>query len=99
MEKPYPFCGGQARNALTGEEAEQRWFVGLLWRAFPEARSEKELSELVAEVLTTDRRPVHPKTVKNWLRQANTPHFRYVMRILALVGAESVFEILDPERP
>lgn len=90
MEKLY-------RNGLTPEEAERRWFAGLLWKAFPEAHSEEELSGLVAEVLTTDRRPVHPKTVRNWLRCDNTPHFRYVMRVLAMAGAESLFQIIDRE--
>lgn len=82
---------------MSPEEAERHWFASLLWRAFPEARSENELSELVAEVLTTERRRIHPKTVRNWLRCENTPHFRYVIRILALAGAESIFEIIDVE--
>lgn len=85
------------RKHLDPEEAERRWFAGLLWKAFPEARSEHELSKLVAEVLTTERRPVHPKTVRNWLRCENTPSFKYVMRVLALAGAESLFQIIDPE--
>ncbi len=85
------------RNGLTPEEAERRWFADLLWKAFPEARSENELAELVAEVLTTERRPIHPKTVRNWLRCDNSPHFRYVMRVLAMAGAESLFDIFDPE--
>lgn len=90
MEKSY-------RNCMTPEEAELAWFAGLLWRAFPEARSENHLCELVAETLTTDKRPLHPKTVRNWARRLNSPHFRYVIRIVALAGAESVFEIIDPE--
>lgn len=90
MEKSY-------RNGLTQEEAERKWFAGLLWKAFPEARSENELSELVAEVLTTDKLPVHAKTVKNWLRCDNAPHFRYVMRVFAMAGAESLFQIIDAE--
>lgn len=85
------------RNGMTPEEAERRWFADLLWKAFPEARSENELSELVAEVLTTEKRPIHPKTVRNWLRCDNSPHFRYVMRVLALAGAESLFDFFDNE--
>ncbi len=88
LEKSY-------RNCMTPHEAELDWFAGLMWKAFPEAKSENELSELVAEVLTTERRPVHPKTVRNWLRKLNAPHFRYVIRVIALVGAESVFQIID----
>lgn len=85
------------RNGMTAEDAERRWFAGLLWKAFLEARSENDLAEMVAEVLTTERRPIHPRTVRNWLRCENSPHFRYVLRVLALAGAESVFEIFDPE--
>ncbi len=93
-------CGRKnfAGSDLTGQEAERLWFAGLLWKAFPEARSENELAELVAEVLATERRPIHRRTVRNWLRGENTPHFRYVMRVLAMAGAESLFEIIDGER-
>ena len=86
-----------SRVALCPEEAERKWFAGLLWKAFPEARSEEQLAILVAEVLTDERRPVHPKTIKNWLRCDHAPHFRYVIRVLAMAGAESLFQIIDPE--
>lgn len=85
------------KGLLAPEDAERAWFAGLLWKAFPEARSENELAELVAEVLSTSRRPVHMRTVRNWLRCENSPHFRYVLQVIALAGAESVFQILDPE--
>lgn len=78
-------------------EAELAWFAGLLKRAFPDATSPNELAELAAEVLTTDRRPVTARSVRNWLRCENTPHFRYVLAVIALVGAEAVFQIIDPE--
>jgi len=86
-------CSG----SLSPEEAERAWFAGLLWRAFPEARSENDLAELAAEVLTSDKRPVTARTVRNWLRRENAPHFRYVLRVIALVGAEAVFQVIDPE--
>lgn len=85
-------------GALSPEDAERAWFAGLLWRAFPEAHSETELSEMVAEVLTTEKRPVTPRAVRHWLRKENTPHFRYVLRVIALVGAESIFQVIAPER-
>lgn len=85
------------RNGMTAEEAERRWFAEILWKAFPEARSENQLAGLVAEVLTTERRPINPRTVRNWLRCENSPHFRYVMRVLALAGAEGLFDLFDPE--
>lgn len=90
MEKSYRKCG-------VSEEVELARFGRLLWRAFPEARSEHDLSEIAAAVLSTEGRNVHPKTVRNWLHGDNAPHFRYVIRVLALAGAESVFELIDPE--
>lgn len=85
------------RGAFSPEDAERVWFASLLWRAFPEAQSENELAEVAAEVLTSDKRPVTPRTVRNWLRCDNSPHFRYVLAVIALVGAEAVFQIIDPE--
>ncbi|PHS21768.1 MAG: hypothetical protein COA84_15220 [Robiginitomaculum sp.] len=79
------------------EQKELKWFAGLLWKSFPEANSAEELSDLVAEVLTTDKRPVNPKTVRNWLALDHTPHFRYVFKVIAMAGAESLFEIIDAE--
>ncbi len=88
----------KSSGQLSPEDAERAWFASLLWRAFPEADSENDLSELAAEVLTSDCRPVTARTVRNWLRQENTPHFRYVLAVIALAGSETVFQILDPER-
>jgi hypothetical protein len=87
-------CAG----GISPEDAEREWFARLLWRAFPEARSENELADLAAGVLTSGNRPVTSRAVRNWLRKDNTPHFRYVLQVLAMAGAESVFSILDPER-
>lgn len=87
----------KSAGGLTAQDAERAWFAGLLWRAFPEAVSENELADLAASVLTSDRRPVTARTVKNWLRQDNSPHFRYVLAVIALVGAEAVFQMIDPE--
>lgn len=91
-EMSFRKCG-----AMSPEEAERVWFAGLLWRAFPDARSENDLAELASDVLTSDKRPVTPRTVRNWLRRENAPHFRYVLRVIALVGAEAVFQVIDPE--
>ncbi|WP_259912738.1 hypothetical protein [Jannaschia sp. M317] len=77
------------------EDAGLAWFARQLWRAFPEATSENELADLVAELLTTDARDVHPRTVRNWLRGENTPHFRYMLAVLSLAGAEAVFDLID----
>lgn len=85
------------RKSPIPEETERKWFAGLLWTAFPEAISQEELADLVVEVLTTDQRPVNPKTVRNWLNLDHAPHLRYVIRVIALAGAESLFEIIDAE--
>lgn len=52
---------------------------------------------MAAEVLTRDARPVTSRSVRNWLRCNNTPHYRYVLGVIALAGSEAVFEMLDPE--
>ncbi|SDX89850.1 hypothetical protein SAMN05444336_11297 [Albimonas donghaensis] len=85
------------RKCTSGEDSERAWFADLLRRAFPEAGSENELAELAAEVLSHDGRPVHARTVRNWLRCENAPHFRYVLRVIAMAGAETVFAVLEPE--
>lgn len=78
----------------THPEAERKFIADALWKAFPEARSEAELASLVAEVLTTEARPIHARTVRNWLRGENTPHWRYVVPILSMAGAEAVFDMI-----
>ena len=83
---------------LSPEDTERAWFAGLLWRAFPEAKSENELAELAAQVLTTGNRSVTPRAVRNWLRRENTPHFRYVLAVLNLAGTEAVFQFMAPEK-
>lgn len=84
---------------LAPELAERVWFADLLWKAFPEAKSENELSELAAAVLSSASRPVTARTVRNWLRHDNTPHFRYVLKVIALVHAEKVISLFDPGAP
>ncbi|WP_242685186.1 MULTISPECIES: hypothetical protein [Haematobacter] len=97
MEKSCRKSTGVATVAAQDEEAELQRFARLLRKAFPGAASDHELSETAAAVLSTRRRNVHPKTVRNWLNGDNTPHFRHVMRVLAIAGAEGVFGLLDPE--
>lgn len=79
----------------SGAEAEQAWLVGQMWRAFPEAESEHHLADLMAEFLTTAARPITARTVRLWLRGETTPHWRYVPPILALAGAEAVFDLIE----
>ena len=85
------------RRGISTADAERAWFAGLLRRAFPDAKSEHELAELAAEVLTSRGRPVAARTVSNWLREENTPHFRYVLAVIALAGSETFFQFIDRE--
>lgn len=87
----------KSSGSVSPEDAEREWFAGLLWAAFPEATSENHLADLASQVLRSEKRPCTPRTVRNWLRCENTPHFRYVLRVIALAGAEQVFQMIDPE--
>ncbi len=79
------------------EERAREWFAAQLWRAFPEAKTDNDLSELVAAALTCEGRPITPRTVRNWLACKNTPHFRYVPMVLALSGMEAVTDLVFGE--
>jgi hypothetical protein len=83
------------RNRLTRDEALMEWMVRLLWRAFPQARSENELADLIADHLTTGGEEVSARTVRYWLRQQTTPNFKYVPHLFALAGAEAVLNLLQ----
>ncbi|MFV0383663.1 hypothetical protein [Paracoccus sp. (in: a-proteobacteria)] len=67
----------------------RRWFRALLWRAFP-AASERELSVRAAAVLD-----VSPRQVSNWLREEHDASLRYVAAVLAIAGAEIVFQKIE----
>jgi hypothetical protein len=73
----------------TGTAA-RKWFAGLLWRAFPGCRSEREIAERAARVLD-----VSPRQVQNWLRCENDAGVRYVFAVLTIAGAEIVFRKLE----
>lgn len=83
-------------GSLGTEESERKWFAALLWQAFPMCRSENELCERAARVLSSKNRSVTPRAVRNWARCENTPHFRYVMTVYALAMAEKVARAVAP---
>lgn len=83
----------QARSCRKAQE-DLSWFVRAMKRAFPEARSDHELSEKVAEFLSKDGHEVTPRAVRYWLREETAPHFNYVFPILVLAGAEAVMSRL-----
>ena len=81
---------------MTSEQAERQWFACLLWQALPMCRSEAELCERAATVLSRKGRPVTPRAVRNWCRCENTPHFRYVLTVYALAQAEKLAGAVSP---
>lgn len=87
---------GFDRAALTSEEAERKWFATLLWQAFPMCRSENELCERAAKVLSSKNRSVTSRAVRNWIRCENTPHFRFVLTVYALAQAERIAKAISP---
>ena len=82
------------RRHLTTDEAEREWIARMLWKAFPEARSENDLAELVSNHFTRRGRDVTKRTVRYWLSRETTPHWRYVVELMALAGAERAFELI-----
>lgn len=92
-----PIRPGSRLVPILSEDELLEWFVDLLWRAFPDARSSAHLSRIAADALTTKNRKVEPRTVSNWLCRRNTPHFRYVFVVLGLAGVECVFRFFEPE--
>lgn len=82
------------RRHLTTDDAECEWIARMLWKAFPEARSENDLAELVSSHFTRRGRDVTKRTVRYWLSQETTPHWRYVVELMALAGAERAFELI-----
>jgi len=93
VEKSYP-KSRRMKKTVIAEDEQRRMFAALLWRAFPEARSEADLAALVAGQLTTEDRPVHPKTVRNWLSTDNAPSFRYYLPVLMMAGGEAVLDLI-----
>ncbi|WP_443069334.1 hypothetical protein [Sulfitobacter sp. EhC04] len=81
-----------ARTGRDQAEASRKWFAALLWRAFP-THSEADLALRAARVLD-----VSPRQVTNWLRCNNDASLRYVMAVMAIAGAEVVFDKIEGRR-
>ena len=66
-----------------------------LWRAFPEARSENELSILVAQHMPRRRgRPFSDRGVRKWFAGDAFPQGRNLIAIAALLAAEAAMDLL-----
>ena len=70
-------------------QAARKWFAAMLWRAFP-SRSENELAEKASAALG-----VSPRQVKNWLRHEHCAALKYVVAVIAIAGAEVVFQRME----
>ena len=88
--KPFQFIQRfqekSARMARPVPDAEMETFVRGLWKAFPTARSENDLADKVAREMAKAGLQVHERTVRNWLRKNNTPHFRFVVRAMSMLS-------------
>lgn len=90
------FVSTRAKDALMGAKnparsadhvtMSRRWFAALLWRAFP-SPSERDLSHKAARVLD-----VSPRQVVNWLRCDHDAGLSYVLAVMAIAGAEVIFD-------
>lgn len=85
----------KSRGDLSSEDAQRAWFASLLWSAFPKSRSEHELAERAATVLTRKNAPVSSRQVRHWLRGESSAKLHHVMAVIAIAGAEIVFRRME----
>lgn len=81
-----------SRNAGPSREARRRWFAGLLWSAFP-GDSAAEKARRAAPVLG-----LTPRQVENLLKGEHDAKLGTVLAVLAICGAERVFDIIEGGR-
>lgn len=72
-----------ARIAGDHQSKSRKWFVELLWRAFPSV-SENELAAKAARSLDCS-----PRQVRNWLRCEHDASLQYVTAVMLLAGVET----------
>lgn len=75
-----------AQTVAVSKDTARERFAALLWRAFP-APSERALARRAAVVLGVSERQVI-----NWLRCDHDAACSYVFAVMAIAGAEIVFE-------
>lgn len=67
----------------------RRWFAALMWKAFPGASArEKAIRAAPALDLT-------PRQCENLLKMEHDAKLGTVLAVLAIAGAENVFEIIE----
>lgn len=74
---------------ITGEMTPEG-IKNICWAAFPEARSQTQLSEMVAAYLTNKNATVTPRTVRRWFSGESDPRSKYVRKLQRLMATEKV---------
>lgn len=74
---------------LTGEMTADG-IQNICWAAFPEARSQTQLSEMVAAYLKKVSEPVRARTVRRWFTGECEPRGKYVRKLQRLMATEKV---------
>lgn len=81
------------RIALTSEEWISGRVIAALWRAFPEATSEAELSEMASPYFRNLAgpkvgQPIDPRTIRYWLKGDTLPRTQHFAVLAGMVGAD-----------
>ena len=85
-------CGNMSGvSRQFDEERRRRWFSDLLWRAFP-GSSVAAKARAAAPALGMSERQVRALMMGEHDAKLGT-----VLAVLAIAGAESILEIMDPE--
>lgn len=80
---------GSFAYSAVAKDKRRRWFADLLWRTFPGA-SMREKALRAAPVLD-----LSPRQVENLMKMEHDAKLPTVLAVLALAGAESIFEIIE----
>lgn len=75
--------------SVASKEKRRRWFADLLWRTFPGA-SMREKAQRAAPVLD-----LSPRQIENLMKMEHDAKLPTVLAVLALAGAECIFEIIE----
>lgn len=87
----FPSQNGGGRVGVS-QEARRRWFAALLWSAFP-GDSMAERARRAAPVLGLTQRQI-----ENLMKGEHDAKLGTVLTVLAICGAERVFDILQGGR-
>lgn len=97
--RQFPFSHHRAKfqaQSFRNDREEHVRLIKALRRDFP-SRSPNELSEKVARKLAEAGNPVTARSVRSWLSETATPHWRSVVGLLRIMSPESVDTLLRQE--